>query len=173
MKNLPPYKSRASPRPLADLIGAALHPVLAKQGFGESAIILNWEEIVGLPIGQACEPIKLQWPPRNGTFGPDALPEPAVLVLRVEGYFAIELQHLVPLVIERVNAHFGWRCIAKLSLRQAPLLRNTRQKPRLPRPINPEALAMAQISAAAIDEGPLREALIRLGTCVLGQSSSN
>ena len=173
MKNFTPNKSRSWPRPLADLVGAALDPVLAKQGFGESGIILNWQEIVGASIGRACEPVKLQWPPRYGNFGLDALPQPAVLVLRVEGFFAIELQHLAPLVIERVNAHFGWRCIAKLALRQGPLLRKLRPKQRMPLPFNPQALALAQASAAAIEEGPLRDALIRLGTCVLARPKSN
>lgn len=172
MKNPTPLKTRAWSRPLADLVGAAMDPVLAKQGFGESGIILNWEEIVGIRIARACEPIKLQWPPRGGMRGPDILPEPAVLVLRVEGAFAIELQHLAPIVIERVNAHLGWRCIARLALRQGPLLRDARQKSGAALAVNPEALALAQASAAAIEHAPLREALIRLGARALARSES-
>ena len=170
MKNFTPPKTRAWSRPLADLVGAAMDPVLAKQGFGESGIILNWEEIVGIRIARACEPIKLQWP--RGSVGPGNVPEPALLVIRVEGAFAIELQHLAPIVIERVNAHLGWRCIARLALRQGPLLRDARQKPGAAPPVNPEALALAQASAAAIEHAPLREALIRLGAHALARSGS-
>ena len=170
MKNFTPHKIRAWARPLADLVGAAIDPVLAKQGFGESGIILNWEEIVGFRIAWACEPIKLLWPPRGGMRGPDVPPESAVLVLRVEGAFAIELQHLAPIVIERVNAHLGWRCIAKLALRQGPLLRDARKKRGAALPVNPVALALAQACAADIEHVPLREALIRLGTRALGRS---
>ena len=70
--------------------------------------------------------------PRGGA-DPDARPEPATLIVRVESAFALELQHLAPLVIERVNAHYGWRCVGRLVLKQGPVPR-----PRPARPAPPE-----------------------------------
>ena len=62
---------------------------------------------------------------------PDARPEPATLVVRVESAFALEMQHLAPIVIERVNAHYGWRCVGRLVLKQGPVRRRpTRPAPR-------------------------------------------
>ena len=58
--------------------------------------------------------------PRGGA-DPDARPEPATLVVRVESAFALELQHLAPLLIERINAHYGWRCVGRLVLKQGPV----------------------------------------------------
>jgi hypothetical protein len=108
---------------LADLTAKAMDPVLAKQGFGAADIILNWEDIVGERLARYCEPVKLQWPARPAKGEPGMGQEPASLVVRVEGGFAIELQHVSPLVIERVNAHLGWRCIGRLLLRQGDVLR--------------------------------------------------
>ena len=43
----PKFRSRAWSRPLADLVGAIVDPVFAKQGFSESDLILHWDDIVG------------------------------------------------------------------------------------------------------------------------------
>ena len=152
-------------RPLGDLLGAAIHPALAKQGFGEAGLILHWEDIAGPRISRFSEPEKLQWPPRPPKTSPDKLPEPATLVLRVEGAFAIELQHLAPVLVERVNAHFGWACIGRIALRQGPLQRKA-AKAKI-KPVGPLAKMRA---AAVVGEGgdeALRAALLRLGGRVL------
>jgi hypothetical protein len=119
----PPRKSWA--RPLADLVAGALDPVVAKQGFGQSDVILNWDDIVGARLAAVCEPIRLQWPVRPKNAPPQRAPEPATLILRVESGFALELQHMAGLLIERVNTRLGWRCVGKISLRQGPLPRAT------------------------------------------------
>jgi hypothetical protein len=40
-------------------------------------------------------------------------PRAGTLTVRVEGAFALELQHLGPLVIERINRHYGWACVGR------------------------------------------------------------
>ena len=159
-------KCKSWSRPLADLVSAAIDPVLARQGFGETAILLNWDEIVGPRIARACEPLKLQWPPRGPKSAPESA-QPATLVVRVEGAFAVELQHQAPLVVERVNAHLGWRCIGKLALRQGPLERRRTEK-RVVAAVDPAAAAEAARVVAGVGEDGLREALARLGARVLG-----
>lgn len=156
-------------QPLGDLVSAAIHPALAKQGFGESGLILHWEEIVGARIAAASEPIKLQWPPRPPKAAPDRAPQPATLILRVDSGFALDLQHLAPLVIERVNAHFGWACVARLSFRQGPSQRAPKRPP--PKPASPQALERARALAAPVVDEALREALARLGARALDTSA--
>lgn len=152
--------------PLADLIGRALGPALARQGFGEADLILHWEDIVGERLAQWSEPIKLQWPPRGPLRAPNAAAEPATLVVRVEGAFALELQHLAPIVVERINSHLGWRCVGRLALRQGPLERLARplHKPAAP---SPAARAAAARAVEGIADPGLRDALERLGAGVL------
>lgn len=160
-------KKKPWSRPLADLIGPAIAPLLAKQGFGESEIIMAWPEIVGPRYAAVSEPIRLQWPPQGPRRDPGARPEPAILHVRVDGGLAIELQHMQDVILQRVNRHLGWRCVARLALKQGPLER-TAQAKRAPMPLSPEAVARGAKAAAALDEGPLRDALARLGASVLG-----
>jgi hypothetical protein len=158
-----PQKSR--PRPLADLIGAAVDPVLAKQGFGESSLILHWDDIVGERVAACSEPIKLQWPPRATRKPANAPLEPATLVLRVAGAMALEIQHMAPVLVERVNSHLGWRAVSRLAIRQGPLTR-ARKKGRCPPP-DAAALAQAENAAQGVEDERLRDALVLLGARAL------
>lgn len=162
---VPPQHRRYRPRALADLVNAAINPVIAKQGFGESDVILHWRDIVGPRLGDVSEPVRMQWPVRPPGRSPDAAPEPATLVVRIEGAFAIELQHVAPLVIERVNARLGWRCVGRISVRQGPVRRAAPK--RKPAPVDPEAARVAQEAARDIADDGLRDALARLGAAAL------
>src|SRR5262249_57017343 len=83
-------------------------------------------------------------------------PEPATLVLRVEGPAALEVQHLSAVILDRVNRFFGWQAIGRIALRQAPLKHRERLTPPAPDP----AIA-AQIAEALPDvkDEDLRQAL--------------
>jgi hypothetical protein len=158
-------------RPLADLVGAAIDPALARQGFSQSDIILYWEDIVGARLAAMSEPVKLRWPPR-GTNKAGAAAEPATLVIRVEGGFALEMQHLTDIVIARVNAHLGWHCVGRIALKQGPLTRRTVETRRRPAP-SAAACAAAEAEVAAIGDVALRQALARLGAQVLSRQVLN
>ena len=152
-------------RPLAELVQTAIDPVLRRQGFGQSGLVWFWDDIVGERLAAMSQPVKVLWPVRQLRAAENDL-APATLIVRVETGFALELQHLAPIVIERVNAHFGWRCVSRLLLKQGPvaappLARNA------PRPLDEAAEAAAEtIVGGGMDE-PLRLALTRLGARVL------
>jgi hypothetical protein len=152
-------------RPLADLVGKAIDPVLAKQGFGHSDILLYWDEIVGERLASMSEPLSLRWPQR-GRGGKDRGFEPATLVVRVESGFALELQHLSALVIERINAHLGFACVGRLTLKQGPVTRDRAYHVAC-KPPSDAALAGARATVGNVTDEPLREALVRLGARVL------
>ena len=165
-------RGRYGGRPLADWVDGCIAPALARFGFGEADIVSGWADIVGPRVAACAEPVEIKWPRRggtgktgtgtNGTAEPDGGRQPATLVVRVEGAFALELQHLAPSIVERVNAHVGWRCIGRLSLRQAPLA--GRAPPKAPTaPPKPAALAAARDLTAGIEDAALRAALVRLG----------
>ena len=158
----PPPRKRPWSRPLADLVGGVLDPVLARQGFGESDLILHWDDIVGERLAAVSRPIKLVWPPRPAGHRADAAPQRASLVVRVEGGFAIELQHMGDQLLARINAHLGWRCIGKLSFRQGPIERAALATGRARAPSS-EALAAAAGTVAGVEDEALRAALARLG----------
>ena len=102
---------KSYPRPLADLLHKTLSDAFAKQGFASTELVTRWTEIVGAEIAAHSEPEKIQWPRPFER----QMPEPGVLVLRVEGPMAIEIQHLSDVVLERVNRFFGWRAVGGLA----------------------------------------------------------
>jgi hypothetical protein len=85
--------------------------------------------------------------------------EGAVLVLRVEGPRAIEVQHRSGQILERVNTYFGYRAVAEMRILQAPVTRKT------PRALAPSAPPDADTlpPSASIEDARLRKALSRLG----------
>ncbi len=127
---------------------------------------MNWDDIVGERLAANSRPIKLQWPPRPPGRGPDVPVQAATLLIRVEGGFALELQHMADQVLARINSHLGWRCVGRLAFRQGPIDRLDRAKAgrRSPTAI---AVAAAGAEVADISDEALRAALTRLGAHVL------
>jgi hypothetical protein len=157
----------ARPKPLADLIDACLGPALAAQGFAASDVIVAWPEIVGERLANFTQPVKIEWPRGAAVRDRDARPEPATLVVRVESAFALEMQHLAPLVMERVNAHYGWRCVGRVVLKQGPVKRPV--PPLAPPPaLTEQDRRRVNEAVAGVGEDALRGALERLGQAVMG-----
>lgn len=158
-------------RPLADYALRQIDPLVAKQGFGQSALILRWPEIVGERIAALCAPERLQWPPRPRRKTDDAKSsssEPATLVLRVEPGFGLDIQHMTPAIIDRINAHLGWRCVSRIVQRQetTPLSPRAMRRPSQPRPApppDPAARARAETVVSGIADPTLQAVLLRLG----------
>ena len=168
MTKRPNWGRRGDAAPLGAFLGALVEPALARQGLGETSLVTDWSVIAGARLAGGCRPIEVQWP-RTLRRDPDAPAALATLVLRVEGAFALEAQHSAQMIIERVNAHLGWRCIGKIAFRQGPL---DSAEMRAPKATPPSARAreLAEGYAAPIESGELREALARLGARVIDKS---
>lgn len=151
-------KKPRSVRLLADLVGPSIADALGRAGFSVVEIVTNWDEIVGPDLAPRTMPVKMQWPSRQNN-------EPATLVVRVEGPYAIELQYAAPVVVERINAYFGWRCVGKLALRQGPV--PPRHGPP-PKPQEPDPLHVAAIrqNLGPMEDEALAASLARLGALV-------
>ncbi len=153
-------RGRAGLRALAATLPKVTHRALGRRGFAEGGLATQWSSVMGKEIAARCRPVKLVRA-RPGASGE------GVLTLRVEPGFAIELQHLAPLLIERINGHFGARVVHRLRLLQAPLA-PLRPPPatRKARPIDPRDEAELKHRAATVDDEGLRGALERLGRAV-------
>ncbi|MGP8121168.1 MAG: DUF721 domain-containing protein [Xanthobacteraceae bacterium] len=149
-----------SAKPLSVLLGGAINELFARQGFASRELVTRWAEIAGPEIAMHAQPLKIQWPrPVEGQ-----PPEPATLVLRVEGPMALEIQHTSDVIIGRVNRFFGWNAVGRLALRQAPLSRPPRRIPRK----GPDAGEVARVAETlgAVEDDSLRTALARLGASI-------
>ncbi len=156
----------ARTKPLADLVDLCIGPSLAARGFAQANIVAVWPEIVGAQLALFSRPIKIDWRKRASARFNDEQSGPATLVVQVESAFALDLQHLSPIVIERVNAHYGWRCIDRLMLKQGPV---SRPEPplRRQRPLTGKETEQIDDATKDIADEKLRSALMQLGQAVL------
>jgi hypothetical protein len=154
--------ARSFAKPLRDVAGKIVGQAFTRQGFASAELVTRGSEIVGPEIATHCEPIKLQWQrPASGALSGGQ--EPGTLVLRVEGPAAIEIQHLGNVICERVNRFVGWRSVARIALRQAPLRRGERQARR---GADPAAMARIAATLPGIADDGLKQALARLGAAI-------
>jgi hypothetical protein len=155
--------ARSFAKPLRDVAGKIVGEAFTRQGFASAELVTRWSDIVGPEIAAHSEPIKLQWQRQVRPDQAAAGQEPGTLVLRVEGPAAIEIQHLGNVICERVNRFLGWRSVARIALRQAPLRRSARKT--APHS-DPAATARIAATMAEVADDGLREALARLGAAV-------
>jgi len=161
---------RRGAKALATFMPQIIEEALAARGLSEASLVADWPAIVGDSIARYARPIQLQWPPRAAKRDPEAPVAASTLVLRVDGAFALEAQHNAAIIVARVNAHLGWRCVEKVAFRQGPLP-PPKERRRLPAAPSAEAEAEARGASTSVEDEDLRAALTRLGARAIDQSA--
>ena len=134
------------PRPLGALVPKLVRPAFKKRAPATAQVLADWEAIMGPALSAVTTPRKLF----AGT-----------LSIACIGPVAMELQHLAPALIGRINAHMGEVIVSRLRFVQ------DMQPPKpLPAP-RPPAEDAARNAVQTLPESPLRDALERLGRMVL------
>jgi len=111
------------PRSAGDLVGEVGGQSFRRFGFVQSSIVSRWPEIVGQRYAKVSTPESIRFPTGKKAGG--------ALTLLVEGAHAPLIQHLAPLIIERVNRFFGYAAINRVVFKQG---RAPTQAPRVKRP---------------------------------------
>jgi hypothetical protein len=140
-------------------------PLFGRHGFAVGAIVTDWPAIVGSAIATHALPIRIRFPGKERSGG--------TLHIKVaSGAFALELQHLEPLILERINGYFGWKAVDRLRMVQGPLPEPHRRPPPPP-PAEPPANAAFDARLAGVEDPDLRAVLARLGhRLVAGKSGA-
>ena len=147
-------------RAIAAEIPAIAGAALGKRGFGEAQLVAQWPAIIGETLAEGVSPEKLSFPRgerREGT-----------LHLRVAPGLGLEVQHREPVLVERINAFFGYRAVARLALKQGPPAQPAAPAPPRRRPLKAEERQSLDRDLAAIEDAALKAALQRLGEAVIG-----
>ncbi|WP_430395795.1 DUF721 domain-containing protein [Ferrovibrio sp.] len=158
-----PFQRFNAPRGLNVALGRLTKPLVKQRGAVFGDILSRWPEIVGPLLSPDTQPERLLYGARDG--------HGATLEVGVNGAQALELQHLAPLVVERINSYFGYQVVAGLKLKQMPI----RPKPsqarpsRVPRRLGPDEAARLSELLSAIEDKNLRQALETLGRSLLKQ----
>jgi len=119
-----PRSNRA--RAVADMLPAIGGTAFRRFGFVQSSIVSRWGEIVGERYARVSTPDSIRFPPGKKSQG--------VLNLVVEGAHAPMMQHVAPVIVERVNRFFGYQAVERVQFRQG-IVQVARAKARArPRP---------------------------------------
>ena len=103
-----PRSKRA--RQVSDMLPEIGGAAFRRFGFVQSSIVSRWCEIVGERYAAVSAPESIRFPPGRRSSG--------VLTLVVEGAHAPMMQHVAPVIVERVNRFFGYSAVERVSFRQ-------------------------------------------------------
>ena len=111
-RNKPEEDSPRSCRPRAagELVGDIGGQSFRRFGFVQHSIVSRWAEIVGERYAKVSCPESIRFPTGKKAGG--------VMTLLVDGAHAPLIQHLTPVIVERVNRFFGYAAINRIVFRQ-------------------------------------------------------
>lgn len=163
-------KSKPARRGYTRLIGTMIPKLtrraLGRHGFDHVSVITDWDTIVGKDLAACSQPVRLSFPKGQRMGG--------TLHIRVTGPLAVQLQHMTPILIERINTHFGYGAVADVRLHQAPIRKKTDlwgKTAQRPAPPSKEAMARLDGELAEVEDEEIRAVLRRLGESVLRQKN--
>lgn len=110
-------------RSAGELVGDVGGQSFRRFGFVQSAVVSRWSEIVGERYAKVSSPESIRFPAGRKAGG--------ALTLLVEGAHAPLIQHLAPIIIERVNRFFGYQAVNRVIFKQG---RPVAQAPKPKRP---------------------------------------
>jgi hypothetical protein len=103
-----PRANRA--RSVSDMLPSVGGAAFRRFGFVQSSVVSRWSEIVGERYARVSSPESIRFPPGKRAAG--------VLTLVVEGAHAPMMQHVAPVIVERVNRFFGYEAVERVQFRQ-------------------------------------------------------
>jgi len=159
-------KRGGPPKALAVSIGKITKPIFGRRGFADGAIVNDWEMIVGPHLSAHSAPSRITYSRGETTAG--------TLHLRIDNSgLGLEVQHLQPVLIERINGYFGFRAVASIKITQGPLPERPGITQQEIRPLTADDKAAVAKSLAGVKDDDLGQALQALGHAVIGLRKSD
>ena len=103
------YKQKRQKTPhISHILSHVTRKTMKNRGFHDNTLIKYWSAIVGPQLAMLSRPMRLRRKSK----------EEKILVVKVEGVMAVEIQHLEPQIIERINHYYGTLVVHKLRIVQ-------------------------------------------------------
>jgi len=153
----------------------------ARHGAVWAGLLVDWPGIIGSPLCDICVLEKISWP-RHGN-------EPAkdqagaarassrhqkiggTLVLKVAYGRALEIQHTIPQIIDRINAYYGYSAIAQIRIIQGKVEKPKISPKRILSPLDPVKAGQLDSQMSDIKDDSLKTALRHLAKGVLAEKN--
>ncbi len=160
------YRNRkrgGAPKTLAQQVGKITKPIFGGRGFADATIVNDWPVIAGEHLAGHSLPERIVYSQERKDKG--------TLHLRIDnGGLAMELQHLAPVLIEKINAYFGFGAVERLHITQGPL-------PERPKDARPPVRPLSEIEERGllsclsdVEDEDMQRALEGLGRAILGKT---
>lgn len=132
---------------LKSCVDPLVRPVYKAQGLAASKLIGEWEQLVGKELAAYTLPLKLSFAKDKNAEG--------TLTVACSGAHAITLQHMQPIIIERIASYFGYRAVARIMIEQ----RSIASAPAIPANTKKKAKTVDISCIANVEDDELRDAL--------------
>ncbi len=150
-------------KPVSRLMNRSTDALYRRRGFGKFGheILTHWREIAGASLAENARPERLS-PAGKKDDG-------AILHLRVAIGWGPQVQHLEPVILERINRFYGYRAVTGLRIRQGHLSRPQKNRKFQPRHLSPEEKKEIGAAVRGIRHEDLKNALQSLGESILAR----
>lgn len=144
------------PKPLHKIIEPLVKPIFKTRGLAGAHFLADWPRIAGEELASHCVPEKLSFPSGSKTGG--------TLTIAVENGFALEFQHMQPVILERINMYYGYQAVTRLAISHS-----FPQRPKEPKQIPATSAATAAYEVKNISDPELKTALQSLANSLSGK----
>ena len=150
----------AGPRTFAAILPAVTGKALGRRGLAFGSLLAEWPSIAGPRFAERTLPFRIVYPKGRR--------DEAVLHLRVSSSVALDVQHLAPQLVERINGFFGYRAVARLKLIHAVRAPSGHHAPRL-RPLSAAETEAIDSATRTIPDSDLGTALGAFGRALIAR----
>lgn len=150
---------------LSQTINPFVKKMLGKKGFVEVDILTNWDNIVGQDLAEYSLPERIDFKTNQKQNG--------VLHLSVlSGAHALELKHKERIILDKINAYFGYGAVSGLKIMQNPEAFNQQNLE-----VKEDKVVVSQDEenyinnlTKGVTDPSLRETLVKLGKRIINEN---
>jgi hypothetical protein len=155
-----PRKFSLFPKPLAQVIEPLTRPLFKSTGLSGTRLLTEWPQVIGPALARHTAPQKLSFPRGKNTGG--------TLTIAVAHGFATEIQHMQPIILERLATYLGYKAVTRLVISHDFLAEPAPAGQPKPQPTLPAAsVALVQ----EVEDDELKEALTSLAETLSGKAT--
>lgn len=158
-------------RAIGEQVSKLLEPLNGNKGqakqFAALDLVAAWPEIVGPRLAGLCLPVKLKPAPKTRSRHARAA-DGGILEVRADPAMVIDLDYGQALIVERINAFYGYSAVSALKVIAKPLVKLARpaQGTAKATPPTQADLVKADEQTSSVEDPGLRRALAALGASI-------
>ena len=147
----------------ADLVKNRFRSEAERRGFAATQLLTSWREVVGEEFASMSEPIEIAFDARKGE---------VTLTVLSSGAYAEQVRMSTPILLERVNAAYGYKAVERIRVTQSWKGRRAKTQAERKRQTGPPRLKSGESewtlpeSLGEIQDKELKEALTQLGSLI-------